>query len=197
MFQPNPTTTDSSIVPHQRAAQERYLLDIIASGSLDASNSISKATATNQSSKWYRWCTFIKHSGIGDEFLGGIPKYQRTILLSSFAASVRRNQIGTTRENTPPRNCQVLHIVCICVLTGAPLERPEPRVLRSNIPNLTVTNQGLRNDRPKNQTSEIYTSKASTPHLQAEKYTSGHSHWPTDRRRIFICHAFIRLLDKS
>ena len=66
-----------------------FLLDIIASGSLDAFNGIANATATKQSGNWYRWCTFLKHSGIVDEFLGGVPQEQRTILVSSFAASVQ------------------------------------------------------------------------------------------------------------
>ena len=98
MFQPNPITTDSGIVPHQIANQERYLLDIIASGSLDASNNIAKANATKQSGNWYRWCTPLKHSLIADKLLGEIPQKQRTILVSSFAASVQRNQFGTTRK---------------------------------------------------------------------------------------------------
>ena len=62
----NKQCSDSGIVPHQTAAQERFLLDIIASGILDASNGIAKATATKQSGNWYMWCTFLKHSGIED-----------------------------------------------------------------------------------------------------------------------------------
>ena len=88
VFQPNPTTTDSGIVPYQTATQEHYLLDIIASGSLSGLYGISKANATNQSGNWYGWYTLLKNSGITDEFLGGIPQEQRRILVSSFAASV-------------------------------------------------------------------------------------------------------------
>ena len=95
--------------PHQTAAQERYLMDIIASGSLDASNGIDKDTATKQSGNWDRWGTLLKHSGITDKFLGGIPQEQKTILVSSFAASVRRNQFGkpgnkysSTELSSPP-----------------------------------------------------------------------------------------------
>ena len=73
-------------------------MNIVASGSLDTSNGIAKATATNQSGKWYRWCILLKHSGIADELLGGIPQEQRTIIVSSFAASVQQNQFGTTRK---------------------------------------------------------------------------------------------------
>ena len=83
---------------HQTAAQERFLFVIIASGSLDASKDISKATATKQSGNWYRWCIFLKHPGIADKFLGWIPQEQRKILVFSFAASVRQNQFGTTRK---------------------------------------------------------------------------------------------------
>ena len=79
-------------------AQERFILDIIARSSLHASNGITKATATKQSGNWYRWCTFPKNSGITEEFLGGIPQEQMRILLSSFAASVRQNQLGTTSK---------------------------------------------------------------------------------------------------
>ena len=45
---------------------------------------------------------------------------------------------------TPPQNYQVRHIGCICVLPDAPSERPDPRVLRSNIFNPTETTQGLQ-----------------------------------------------------
>ena len=44
------------------------------------------------------WCTLLKHSGISEEFPGGIPQEHRTILVSSFAASVQQNQFGTTRK---------------------------------------------------------------------------------------------------
>ena len=85
-------------MPHQTAVQEHFLLDIIASGSLDAFNGISNATATKHSGNWYMWCTLIKHTGITDEFLGGYPTRAEETLMSSFAASVRRNQFGTTRK---------------------------------------------------------------------------------------------------
>ena len=98
MFQPNPTTTDSGIVPHQKSAQECYLMDSIASRSLDDSNSIYKSTATKNSGNWYRWCTLLKHSVIADNLLGGIPQDQTTTFVSSFTASVRQNQFGTTRK---------------------------------------------------------------------------------------------------
>ena len=54
---------------------------------------------------------------------------------------------------TPPRNCQVRHIGCICALLDVPSERPEPRVLRSKILIPPATTQGLQNARPtkKNQ----------------------------------------------
>ena len=78
--------------------QEITLLGIIASGSLNASNGIARATATKQSGNWDRWGTFLKHSGITDEFLGGIPQEQRTILVSSFSASVQRNQFVKTSK---------------------------------------------------------------------------------------------------
>ena len=51
----NLTTTDIGIITHQKSAQKCYLLDIIASVSIDISNGISKATATKQSSNWDMW----------------------------------------------------------------------------------------------------------------------------------------------
>ena len=65
----NKQCSDSGIVPHQIYAQERYLLGIIALGSIDASNSTAKATATEKSGNWYRWCTFLKNSVIADKLL--------------------------------------------------------------------------------------------------------------------------------
>ena len=103
----------------------------------------------------------------------------------------RNNQ----ETNTPPRKCQVLHIGCICVLPEAPSEQPEHRVLRSNNLTLIVTTQGLQNARPNNQISEIYTSKASSPHLKADKNTPEHSYWSTDCQRIFLRHAVMRVLE--
>ena len=92
------TTIDSGIVPHQTDAQKRYILYIIASVILNSSNSITKATATKQSGNWYMWCTFLKRSVITDEFLGVIPQYQSTIIVSPFADSVQINRFSTTRK---------------------------------------------------------------------------------------------------
>ena len=102
-IQPIPTTTYIGIVPYQTDAQKRYLPDIISSVVLNASNGIDKAISTKNSVNWGRWCKFLKHSGISDKFLGGIPQDHRTILVSSFAASVRRNQFGTTRKKFSSR----------------------------------------------------------------------------------------------
>ena len=75
-------------------------MDIIASSSLEASNGIAKDTTTKQSGNWNRCCKFLKHSGIADKFMGGIPQDQKKILVSSFTNSVQRNQFGTTRKQT-------------------------------------------------------------------------------------------------
>ena len=85
-------------MPHQTAVQEHFLLDIIASGSLDAFNGIAKSTVTKQSINWHRWCTFLKHTGISDEFLREDSTRAEEILVSSFAASVQQNQFSTTRK---------------------------------------------------------------------------------------------------
>ena len=85
----------------------------------------------------------------------------------SATKPVRHNQ----EKNTHPRNYQVRHIGCIYVLPDAPLERPDPRVLRSKIITLTETTKGLKNSGPNNETSESYTRKTSPPHIQADKHT--------------------------
>ena len=105
------------------------------------------------------------------------------------------------RENgetcTPPRNCQVCHIGCICVLPDAPSERPDPRFLRSNILNHIATTQGLQNSRPTNKTPKSYTSKTYPSHLQTDGYTPKHSHRSTDRRCIFLRHAVMQVIHYS
>ena len=194
-FQPNPTTTDSGIVPHQTAAQEIYLLDIIAIGSLDASNGIAKANATKQSVNWDRWGNIPQKLRNHRLIPGRDPKRAEEnpcVIIRRLSATkpVRHNQ----ETNTPPRNCQVRHIGCICVLLDAPSERPDPRVLKSKILNTTATTQGLKNARPNNQTPERYTIKSSPPHLQADNHTPEHSHWSTDYRRIFLRHAVMQVL---
>ena len=67
--------------------------------------------------------------------------------------------------NTPPRNCQVLHIQCIYVLPDETSEQPDPIVLRSNILTFAATTEGLQNARHNNQKPEIYNTKAIPPHL--------------------------------
>ena len=84
--------------------------------------------------------TFLKYSGIADEFLGGgttIAEDSPCVIIRRFSAKkpVRHNQ----ETSTPPCNCQVRQIECIGVLPDAPSERPDPRVLRSNIVTLTET----------------------------------------------------------
>ena len=64
-------------MPHKTAIQEHFLLDIITSDSLDAFNGITNTTVTKQSRNWYRWGTFLKHTGITNTFLGGVPQEQR------------------------------------------------------------------------------------------------------------------------
>ena len=101
-LQPHPPTTDSDIVPHQTAAQKRYLLGIIPSVSLGKTNSIVKANVPKQSSNWCRWCTFLTHSSITYKFFGGFPQEHKTIIVSSFAASVQRNQFFATKKKMLP-----------------------------------------------------------------------------------------------
>ena len=171
-------------------------MDNIARGSLDASNGIAKSTATKQSGNWYRWCTFIKHSGTADKLLGGDPtraEENPCVIIRRLSATklVWQNQ----ETNTPPQNCLVRHIGCICIFLYATLERTDPRFLRSNILTLTETTKGIQHFGPNNKTSESYTSKASLPHIQADKHTSEHIHWPTDSRRIFLWNAVMQVLD--
>ena len=82
---------------HQTAVQENFLLDIIASGSLDAFTGITNATVTKQSGNWYRWGTLIKHTGIANKFLGGGSHKSRgnpCVIIRRLSAtkSVRHNQ---------------------------------------------------------------------------------------------------------
>ena len=95
---------------------------------------------------------------------------------------------------TPPRNCQVRHIGCICVILDAPSEQPDPRLLRSNILNHAATTQGLQNNRPTNKTPKSYTRKTYPSRLQTDGYTPKHSHRSTDHRCIFLRHAVMRVL---
>ena len=160
------------------------------------SNGIAKATATNQSGNWDRWCIFLKHSGISDIFLGGgskIAEENPRVVICRFSATkpVRHNHETTTS----PRNCQVRHIGCICILPDAPPEGPNPRGLRSNILTITETNKGLKNSGSKSKTSKRYTRKSSPSHLQADKHTSENSHRPTYFRRIFLQHTVLRVIN--
>ena len=80
--------------------------------------------------------------------------------------------LAQLEKKTPPRNCQIRHVGCICVLLDSPSEQPDPIVLRSNILNITETTQEIKKYVPKNKTSKIYTSQASLPHLQGKKTES-------------------------
>ena len=111
----------------------------------------------------------------------------------SAKKSVWHNQ----ETNTPPRNCKIRHIGCICVLPEAPSERPGPRELRSNILTLTEKTTELQKSGPNNKTSKSYTTKASPSHLKVYKHTSEHSHRPTDLWRIFLHHTFLQVLNNS
>ena len=99
-IQVKPPNIDRGIIPHQTDAQRCYFLGIITGGSLDATNCISKDTSAKQSGNCYRWWNVFTHSGITDKCLRGTPQEHKRIILSSFTASVWRNQIGTTKKQT-------------------------------------------------------------------------------------------------
>ena len=99
-IQLHPPNTCSVIVPHQTASQRRYRMGIITSGRLEVTNGIAKANAANQLGNWDRWCKFLTYSGITEKFLWGIPQEHKTIIVSSFAASVQINKFGTTKKKT-------------------------------------------------------------------------------------------------
>ena len=131
-----------------------------------------------------------------------IPVRNPTSTENNLGVIIRRlSATKPVRKNgetcTPPRNCQVRHIGCICVLLDAPSERPDPRVLRSTILNYTATTQGIQNTRPTNKTPESYTSKTYPSHLQTDGYTPKHSNRSTDRRCIFPRHAVMRVFHYS
>ena len=117
------------------------------------------------------------------------------VIIRRFSAKkpVRHNQ----DTNTPPGNCEVRHFGCICVLPDSPSERPDPRVLWSIILTLIETTTGLQNAVPNKETSKLYTRKSSTSYLQADKHTSENSHSPTGRRRNFIWHAVLQVINNS
>ena len=97
-FQLYYTTLDSGIIPHQNDTQRDYLLDIFTSSIPKMTERIDKATATKKSVNWEIWCTFLTHTGITNKFLDGIQKGENTILVSSFKASVWRNQFSAARK---------------------------------------------------------------------------------------------------
>ena len=96
----------NSILPPQTSAsfhikrqtQRDYLMGIVTIIILDTTKVIAKAITTNKSDNWERWCTFLTHTGITIKFLDGIPQGEKTILVSSFAESVQRNQFGATHK---------------------------------------------------------------------------------------------------
>ena len=128
---------------------------------------------------------------------GGPTRSEGNPCVIIFRISATKPVWHNQEINTPPRNFQVRQIGCICVLPDAPLEQPNPRVLRSNIITLTETTNGLQNSGPNNKTSESYTRKAIPPYLQADKHTSENSHWPTYIRRISLWHAVLQVIDNS
>ena len=91
-------TSYSGIIPHQNYTQRYYLLDIFTSSIRDTTEGITKATATKQSINWERWCTLLTYTGIANKLLDGILQGEKTIMVSSFAASVQRNYFCATRK---------------------------------------------------------------------------------------------------
>ena len=65
---------------------------------IDLTKVIYKATAKNQSRNWDRWYKLLIYIGVEDKLLDRIHYRSRTTLVSSLAASVQRNQFGTTKK---------------------------------------------------------------------------------------------------
>ena len=49
----------------------------------------SKANVYKQSEKWYRWCTFLAHTGVKDKLLDRIPQEDKTTIVLSFESPVQ------------------------------------------------------------------------------------------------------------
>ena len=73
-------------------AHKYFFIDTVTSRNLDMTNGISKATVTKHSGNWKRWCKLLTHTGIKKKFI------EKTLLLSSFTASVQTNKFGTTKK---------------------------------------------------------------------------------------------------
>ena len=74
-------------------------MDFVASSVINTNKEISKATATKQSGNCVRWCTFLTQIVVEENFLGGIQYRDKTTLVSSFKASVWRNQFDAKKKD--------------------------------------------------------------------------------------------------
>ena len=93
----------------------------------------------------------------------------------------------------PPWNCQCRCIGCICVLPGAPLGRPDPGYIKAKIPYTKTKSTGIQSCGPPQKKPEGYPRQYGVTYLQEKILTTDHSHQAADTRRLFLCHAIMRL----
>ena len=65
---------------------------------------------------------------------------------------------------TPPRNSQIRHIGCICVLPDSSSKKPNPRRIGTKTPYTTAAATGLKIIGPPHQTPEGHPGQSSDPH---------------------------------
>ena len=82
-------STYSIIIPHQTDSHRYYLLDVFAIIILGMNEGKSKANVYKQSEKWYRWCTFLAHTGVKEKLLDRIPQEDKTTIVLSFESPVQ------------------------------------------------------------------------------------------------------------
>ena len=129
-----------------------------------------------------------------DKFLEGIPQAQKTILVSSFAASVRRNQFGKTRKHI------ILHGTVKSTISDVSASfrtylRSDP-TLESSGQKYLILQQQLRGSKMIDPTTKHQKAipERLVLHIYKPTNTPEHSHWSTDHKRIFLRHAVIQVL---
>ena len=96
---------------------------------------ITKDAATKKSGNWEIWCTLLTHTGITNKLFNVIPQEEKTILVSSFAASVQSNQCGATYKPKLLHGTVKSSVSDISTsLLDVPSRRPDPTCIREKFP---------------------------------------------------------------
>ena len=112
----------------------------IADGWLDQQVGIAPGTHAQQSGSFARWERFLACCGIQDKFLDTFEHNARISILSTFAASVRRNEHGKTGLSTLSGKTvrSTLHNVCPKFRTNL---RRSPNLENDDRPSLLLKRQ--------------------------------------------------------